>query len=270
MFAVNFHVLRGCNFDCGYCFHSNPQLRQSGRPFLPPLGSDAYEVAISLLAQSGCTKINIAGGEPYLVPDLVASILKHAKAHGIFTSVITNGAFATIGANLDMFGISIDSFNAQTNARIGRGDVPLSKLLELRTRAKRMGVLFKVNSVVSKQNANEDFSAHMALLDVDRWKLFKVLEVANENGARFGDFGISDAEFERFVARHAHNRALVAETNAVMRTSYLILDEQLRFLDGTTKQPFTESVLADSTAITTALATLDAEALRARKGDFYL
>jgi hypothetical protein len=55
-----------------------------------------------------------------------------------------------------------------------------------------------------------------------------------------------------------------------MRTSYLILDEQLRFLDGVTKSPFTESILRDNSAISTALDTLDCDALRARKGNFYL
>mgnify|MGYP001185193733 CR=1 FL=1 len=271
MFAVNLHILRGCNFACDYCFHSNPALRSNAdRPFLPPLVADDYDVAIDLLAQEGCTKINVAGGEPFLVPELVSSILKQSKKHGIFTSVITNGAFATIGANLDMFGVSIDSFDRSTNAKIGRGDVAFRTLLELRQRAKAHDVKFKINTVVSQKNLFEDFNAHIGLLDVDRWKVFQVLEVPNENGGHFGAFGISDAEFEDFLARHAQQDALVAETNAVMQTSYLILDEHLRFLDGTTKQPLTESLLVDNSAISTALKTLDPRALRARRGDFYL
>ena len=271
MFAVNLHVLRGCNFQSDYCFHSNPGLRGSiGRSFLPPLAAEDYEVAIGLLAQEGCTKIHVAGEEPFLAPDLVSAILKQAKKYGIFTSVITNGAFATIGSNLDMFGVSIDSFDAKTNQRIGRGEVPLKTLLDLRNHAKEMDVLFKLNTVISKRNVHENFNAHMALLDVDRWKVFKALEVPRECADHSQNLGISDAEFDDFLARHARNPALVPGTNPMMRTSHLILDEHLRFIDKTTNEHYTESMLSDNTAISTALKTLDIRALRARKKPFYL
>lgn len=271
MFAVNLHILRGCNYECDYCFHSNPQRRgDADRSFLPPLGPEDYDLAINLLAQEGCSKINIAGGEPFLVPELVSSILKQAKQYDIYTSVITNGALATVCPDLDMIGVSIDSFDADTNLRIGRGHLKFKKVLDMRNEAKRMGVMFKVNTVVNQQNVREDFNAHMQLLDVDRWKALQVLNVERENGNSFDPFAISDAEFCAFLDRHGENQALIAESNEIMRTSYLILDEHLRFLDGMTKSPFTESILRDNSAISTALDTLDCDALRARKGNFYL
>jgi len=55
-----------------------------------------------------------------------------------------------------------------------------------------------------------------------------------------------------------------------MVDSYLILDEKLRFLDGTTKLPVTDSILNDPGAIDAALSAMNGEAFEKRKGDFYL
>jgi MoaA/NifB/PqqE/SkfB family radical SAM enzyme len=84
-----------------------------------------------------------------------------------------------------MIGVSIDSFDADTNLRIGRGHLKFKKVLDMRNEAKRMGVMFKVNTVVNQQNVREDFNAHMQLLDVDRWKALQVLKVERENGNSF-------------------------------------------------------------------------------------
>src|SRR5271168_3811934 len=60
--------------------------------------------------------------------------------------------------------------------------------------------------------------------------------VARTNGAdatlrNANRFIITDEEFRRFCEVHSHNKCFVAEPNSLMRDSYLILDEYMRFLD---------------------------------------
>tara|TARA_B100000787_G_C16194559_1_gene299816 strand:- start:1170 stop:1871 length:702 start_codon:yes stop_codon:yes gene_type:complete len=230
---------------------------------LPPLAAEDYEVAIGLLAQEGCTKIDVLGGDLFRVPQLVPSILEQAKRYGIFTGVITNGAFATVGSNLDMFGVSIDSFDTETNERMKKSKVPLKQLLDLRNRAKDTGVLFRLNTVISTRNVDEDFTAHMNLLDVDQWKICKALGVSNDGGAHCQDVRVSDADFQGFLDRHRRNNPVVADPHTGARNHYIVLDEHLRFIDWATNEHFTESMLLDNTALSTALERLD---LRARRG----
>ncbi|CAF1184589.1 unnamed protein product [Adineta steineri] len=44
---------------------------------------------------------------------------------------------------------------------------------------------------------------------------------------------ISDQQFQEFCQRHKHLKCFVPESNLAMRNSYLILDENMRFLDCT-------------------------------------
>lgn len=141
MFAVNLHVLRGCSV-ASHCFsHDKPQRRSAYH--LPPLAAEDYEVAIGLLAQEGCTKIDVLGGDLFRVPQLVPSILEQAKRYGIFTGVITNGAFATVGSNLDMFGVSIDSFDTETNERMKKEQGALETAPGFAQPCKRHGCAFQ-------------------------------------------------------------------------------------------------------------------------------
>jgi radical S-adenosyl methionine domain-containing protein 2 len=80
-----------------------------------------------------------------------------------------------------------------------------------------------------------------------RWKCFQVLMVAGENDSDVTlrdvrKFQISDQEYEQFCDRHRHQPSFVAESNALMAKSYLILDEYMRFLDRDGRPP-SESIL---------------------------
>ncbi|KAL9606963.1 MAG: hypothetical protein Q9204_009395, partial [Flavoplaca sp. TL-2023a] len=55
-------------------------------------------------------------------------------------------------------------------------------------------------------------------------------------------FTISNGEYQTFLSRHAYQKSLVPESNAVMKSSYLILDENMRFLNKGVKEP-TKSIL---------------------------
>lgn len=96
-------------------------------------------------------------------------------------------------------------------------------------------VKFKINTVVNRYNHLEDLSQNIALLEPFRWKCFQVLQVDTENkgGSAIRDcseFLITDEEFAAFCRRHEHLRCFVPESNYLMKSSYIILDEYLRFL----------------------------------------
>jgi len=71
-----------------------------------------------------------------------------------------------------------------------------------------------------------------------RWKVFQVLLLDGENTGS-GTNSLRDArhliiskeEFEAFRQRHSGQACLVPEDNASMKDSYLLLDEDMRFLN---------------------------------------
>lgn len=92
---------------------------------------------------------------------------------------------------------------------------------------------------------------YVTALDPYRWKVFQVLILEGENSGRPGELRnanllqVSREQFDAFIERHVHEqKALIPEPNDVMQNSYLLLDEELRFLDcsGGGKVP-SESIL---------------------------
>lgn len=58
--SVNYHFSRKCNFQCGFCFHT--ELTSHVEPL------DEMKRGLTLLKEAGMRKINFAGGEPLLYP----------------------------------------------------------------------------------------------------------------------------------------------------------------------------------------------------------
>ena len=75
-------------------------------------------------------------------------------------------------------------------------------------------------------------------LNPQRWKVFQVLLLKDENVGQADQLRdarplvVTDQQFEAFVQRHQPTLPqLIAEPNTVMQNSYLLLDEDMRFLD---------------------------------------
>ncbi|KAL2256307.1 hypothetical protein VTK26DRAFT_1862 [Humicola hyalothermophila] len=241
--SVNYHFSRNCNYTCGFCFHTDT----SSHVATP---AEAKR-ALRLLADAGMRKINFAGGEPFLYPKLLGELIHHCK-HGLgleSVSIVTNGSKVTAGFlrryrdEIDILAVSCDSFDEETNVAIGRGrGDQVRKLYEIAGWCRELGIAFKINTVVNRLNFGEDMNAHISALRPFRWKCFQVLIVPGENDSEetirdANKFSISDEAFEAFCERHKKQKCLVPESNRLMASSYLILDEYLRFLDKTGKQP---------------------------------
>lgn len=246
--SVNYHFTRRCNYECSFCFHTDTN------SYIAPL--DDAKAGLLRLSQAGMKKVNFAGGEPFLYASMLGKMVDYCKQDLKVESVsiVSNGSKITEGwirahaANLDILAISCDSFDETTNIKIGRGKgTHISQLFRVAGWCREYGVLFKLNSVICTYNHDEDMNRHITALQPYRWKCFQVLLVAGENDSSSSTMDktkrdarglqISDAEFERFCARHAAQKSIVPESNRVMAKSYLILDEQLRFLDRTGKRP---------------------------------
>mmetsp|Transcript_18480 Transcript_18480/g.22188 ORF Transcript_18480/g.22188 Transcript_18480/m.22188 type:complete len:351 (+) Transcript_18480:79-1131(+) len=238
--SVNYFISRECNYKCKFCFHTAKNNKK--------LSLGKAQLGLQLLKHSGTEKINFAGGEPFMNPKLLGELAKYASYDlGMAVSIISNGSLIhpkwmqEYGEFVDVLGVSVDSFDPQTNAAIGRGgdanNKHIDRMLQVRELCSQHDILFKMNTVVCQKNWEEDMNAQVAQLDPYRWKAFQVLILEGENSGQNGDLRnahdlkVSRSQFDAFCQRHSNQPALIPEPNDVMQNSYLLLDEELRFLD---------------------------------------
>ena len=247
--SVNYHFTRQCNYTCGFCFHTATTSHVESL--------ENAKRGLSLLKRAGMRKLNFAGGEPFLLPKMLGELAKYCKEvlQLESVSVVTNGSLVRkswlqeYGRYLDIMAVSCDSFVEETNKAIGRGTGRhLPKFRQLCTMCKEMGIMFKVNTVVNRYNFQEDMNAGIQAIAPFRWKCFQVLIVEGENDSdttlrNAQRFRVSDEEFGSFCERHQGNECFVPEGNRVMQSSYLILDEYMRFLNRGGGVPHTKSIL---------------------------
>jgi radical S-adenosyl methionine domain-containing protein 2 len=195
-------------------------------------------------------QINFAGGEPFLNDIMLGELCKYSHELGMAVSIISNGSLirpywmTLYGEFVDVLGVSVDSFDPQTNAAIGRGgdanNQHAERVLRVRALCAEHDIIFKMNTVVCSLNWQEDMADHVRKLDPKRWKVFQVLLLKDENSGGPGELRdarplvISNDQFWSFVNRHRGkgvDDVLIPEPNDVMQNSYLLLDEELRFLD---------------------------------------
>lgn len=255
--SVNFHFTRKCNKTCVFCFHTEKTSDIASM--------DDMKRGLQLLQEAGMKKINFAGGEPFLYPKILAQLCEFCKEELELESVsiISNGTKITQkwleenGKYIDVLGVSCDSFDEETNIRIGRGTGNNGEMLfKIRKWCGELGIKFKLNTVVLLWNWEEDMADTIEKLDPFRWKVFQVLPVEGENDASEQETDldkrkrnadkvlITDEQFAAFCDRHKHLKCFVPESNQLMASSYLIVDEYLRFLDkGSGKETASESIL---------------------------
>ena len=286
--SINYFFLRTCNYRCGFCFHT-----ASSKQMLP---LDTACAMMKALREAGACKINFAGGEPFLQAEHLGAMVRYCKETLAFPSVsiISNGVYVSAdwmeryGAYLDMLGVSCDASDGAINRAIGRSSPGSGEhVTHVRRSAAlchRHGVLFKMNTVVNAFNHAHDMSALVNEVRPSRWKVFQVLPLEGENvgdGAirQVGPFLITPPQFDAFVARHSariHDPSiLIREDNAVMRDSYILIDEEGRFLDSSLgKKTPTQSILdvgvdaALHQLLSSAGGGFDADSFEARDGVF--
>jgi radical S-adenosyl methionine domain-containing protein 2 len=235
--TINWHILEACNYDCYFCYAKYGQRSIFSRHYigvLRELGT-LRGCRIDFLGGSAIVeniRINFAGGEPFLEKALGEAIAT-AFNLGLRPSFITNGSLLTdefietFGPMISVAGFSVDSFNFGQNHKIGRRDnrgmqINLERMARIFSLFRQASprTSLKINTVVCRENVDEDLYAPLYELRPDRWKALRVIPI---HGAT--DRGITDEEFFNFLHRHRNVPGkIVPEDNIDMHRSYLMLD----------------------------------------------
>jgi radical SAM protein with 4Fe4S-binding SPASM domain len=122
-------VTLACNYACNHCYSS------SGKRAPDELELTEIKALVDALADAGCMKLVLGGGEPFIRKDLGA-IIRHAHARGVDTFVHTNAALLKPGMLRDLadvppsaLAVSLDGADPATNDAI-RGDGTFVKTLK--------------------------------------------------------------------------------------------------------------------------------------------
>ncbi|KAF5371323.1 hypothetical protein D9758_004233 [Tetrapyrgos nigripes] len=240
--SVNYFPHRQCNYHCDFCFHTTKNMK------ILPL--DDAKHALRLLAHAGMKKLNISGGEPFLQPVFIGEIFKFCKEELNLEScsIVNNGSKVTekwlneYGQYLDVMAISCDSFDPDTNIKQGRTENGkpghIDQVFRVVDWCRERGIKVKINTVVTIHNWDEDMVDSIRQLNPFRWKVFQCLLLDSENtGAETGSLRdarhlvIREEQFQEFLDHHKELECLVPESNTAMKDSYLLLDEDMCFLN---------------------------------------
>ena len=228
--VINLHVLEACNFRCSHCFAHFGGSKISFKEW--------KSIVDNVMRGIQVKRFNIAGGEPLLYGDL-DELANYIRSKGCEVSIITNGyglskqrTDALSECGISMFGLSIDSPNADTLRKVGRhtasGDILTPEMcLETCRHIRERGMALKINTVVSQHNYTEDFSHFIKEAVPSRWKIFKIKEFRKD---RFDNSSllISDAQFDNFVHRHGDIPHIPERT---MAGTYIMIDASGNLID---------------------------------------
>ena len=152
---VKIKIMFGCNLKCVMCNHWR-ETRQ------PPISMNRYMEILTELAELGCRKIHISGGEPLLraqVPEMVAQ----ATQLGIRATMTTNGTLVDktrakelVSAGLRSVNVSLDSPQRKIHEEVRSVEGSWKKTvraIELFRRYAHKGkITIRINTVVSPLN----------------------------------------------------------------------------------------------------------------------
>lgn len=225
--SINFHLWPYCNFNCKYCFARFDNINQT-------LKKSEYIKIIKELTENGTIKLNFAGGEPTLY-SFLGDLIGYSKKLGLITSIISNGTRITpkfvkkFGEVIDWIGLSLDSGNEKIQQILGRGNGNyVQSIIHKSSLVKGAGIKLKINSVITRLNYHEDMSWVIKKIEPDRWKVFQILGIQDQNTINLNGLKISRENFNQFLKRHKYLNP-VAEDNESMIESYVMIDPLGRF-----------------------------------------
>jgi MoaA/NifB/PqqE/SkfB family radical SAM enzyme len=146
----------GCNSRCSYCSIWHFPLAHTH--------IDDLAMAVDELVDCGVMLISLTGGEPLMHPH-IADVVNRIHAHGVRSSLITNGLLlrtsrliSVLEAGLNSLVVSLDTLDPATYTRIrGVALEPVLKGIEslLRQHARFPQLTISVNCVISRVNIGE-------------------------------------------------------------------------------------------------------------------
>ena len=180
--------------------------------------------------------------------------------------------------SLDWIGVSIDTVNPDKLIRSGRaisGRNPISEeaYLQIINVIKRHEIRLKMNTVVTSENWQEDFTDFIRLVKPERWKLLQALPVKGQNDEHIDDFIITTEQFETYVQRNRvvedEGISVVPESNEAMTESYVMIAPAGRFFDNAQGiHKYSKPILKVGIEEALRQVSLDSERFRQRGGEY--
>jgi radical SAM protein with 4Fe4S-binding SPASM domain len=170
--AAHLGVTTACNFSCNHCYSSSGR-RSDGELTLPEC-----QAVVDELAEMGCCKLVLGGGEPFVrkdLPDLIA----HADQAGVDVFVHSNGTLLDVEllerlareppAGLT---VSLDGARAETNDAV-RGPGTFAAIMESFERLNRhYSPGFAISMTITGPNLDDVAEAVQLAHDVGATMLF--------------------------------------------------------------------------------------------------
>lgn len=151
--TVFLEVTRACNLHCVHCFNT------SGKQLPKQLSQNQFETVIENLVSGGVQEIRFTGGEPMVMPGIIA-LIKRASELGIRTSMGTNASLisdnkadALAKAGLRAGIVSFDGLESRHDQIRGKGSFELAMDGLDRLQQRKIGV--RVNIVVMRSNLSD-------------------------------------------------------------------------------------------------------------------
>lgn len=187
----------------------------------------------------------LAGGEPFLYPDFLGSLVDHCKQELQLetVSIETDGIVVTREflkdhtRNIDTLIVLCDSFDEEINWAIrGIHRDQLSKLHEIATWCDEFRIRLNIKTVVCQLNVDDDMNDHISELRPYRWECSQIPMNARQTlPARtrrdVSRFAVSIDEYEAFCHRHQQQPSFASERDRTISKSSLILNEYMSFVN---------------------------------------
>jgi MoaA/NifB/PqqE/SkfB family radical SAM enzyme len=143
---AHIHPSFRCNLHCTYC--NFPNLNTS------ELSTDKWFSVIDQLADLGCRRVAISGGEPLLRQD-IPEIIARVRARGMYCTLTSNGLLVSKLIDrlslLNAITLSLDAVGSENDAVRGEGMFDAVK--DAIMAAKGAGLPVKINAVMSAKTA---------------------------------------------------------------------------------------------------------------------
>lgn len=155
--SASVYLTNACNLDCAFCY-----VKQA-RPDTGTMPRAMFDRVIRDLGELGLVYLSLTGGEPLLLPDVVARVAQ-AHAAGIpYIHMVSNAELLTVeqaralhAAGLTELSVSLDGWQEGHDRRRGRTGL-FAQVWPLLQEIRRAvpGLLLVVNSVVMDDNLDE-------------------------------------------------------------------------------------------------------------------
>ncbi|KAL8789263.1 MAG: hypothetical protein Q9195_006909 [Heterodermia aff. obscurata] len=199
---------------------------------------------------AGMRTINFAGEEPLLEPAYLGELARYcSEVLGLESISVSTSGVLVREDWLQRHRGSIDILRIPYRSSTGPTALPPQELMQLCQLCRNHGIRFELYTAVDGLNCEEDMNLAVQNISPHRWTVHKAQtgdgdEVTNgRNNAARGAVVVTDAQFERFCARH---RTRQGEDGGYFESrpgeEPVWLDEHMRFMNRHSERP-TRSIL---------------------------